>query len=108
MATTTKHVRRRGAVHLTYAASEQDRSTEYEIATLPDGALACACMAFVFDQRTPKTCKHIGAYRAAHVSFDRQSSVRREPRERITVGAETFTFRRAISFGAVPVAKGGR
>jgi hypothetical protein len=104
-------VRRKGAEHVTFAASENDNG-EYEIARLPGGALACACMAYVFNKDVPKTCKHIGAYGAAAVSFSRHESVRRDahgklsPRPTITVGAETFTFRRAISFGALPTGSG--
>lgn len=99
---TQKLVRRKGAEHLTFVESENDNGTEYEISKLPDGSKACACMSFVFNKEVPKTCKHINAYKMASVGFDRQNTQRSEPRSKVSVGGESFTFtRRAISFGKV-------
>ncbi len=95
----TVHVKRKGAQHVTYVESDKERDKEYEIARLPDGNLACACMAYVFNKERPKTCKHIRAYQLGDYIERCVTDSRPEPPRKVTVAAETFTFkRRAISF----------
>ena len=61
-------------------------------------------MAYVFNRQAPKTCKHLRAY-AAGEAMDAQRAVKptvRAESVRITTAGETFTVRRAITFGEVP------
>lgn len=91
-------VKRRGAVHLTFAESDERAGVEYEIAKLPDGNFACACMGFVFDKHVPKTCKHISAYAGVEPTGAFEGGTFSDAVV-AQVAHETFTFRRAISFG---------
>jgi hypothetical protein len=104
---TTKMVRRKGAVHVTYVESDSELGLHYQLAQLPSGHLACACTSWVFNKEQPKTCKHIAAYRALNGA----ATVRQ--RQRVTEKAqvpvervETFTFTRGITFeDDVPVGR---
>jgi hypothetical protein len=101
----TVHVRRKGAVPVTTVESDQEPGKQYEIARLPDGHLACACMAYVFNKAKPKTCKHIEAYGISITSTSHRAKIA-PPVEEIIVSAklgETFTFKtkRAISFSPI-------
>ncbi len=94
-------VRRKGAEHVTDVESDQDAGKAYEIARLPDGALACACMAYVFNKAKPKTCKHIRAYEHADaIERSVTDSMPQRP-SRTKIGNETFTFKRSISFAPI-------
>jgi hypothetical protein len=105
---TTHRVRRTGAVHLTFVDSDNLLGHEYEIARLPSGDLACACVAFAFNRRTPKTCKHIEAYQGLDAWAAKAATEAPENRHmpqsvvQAKAAAETFTFRRAMSFGKIP------
>ncbi len=94
------HVRRKGAEHVTYVESDKEPDKEYELATLPDGNFACACMAYVFNKAKPKTCKHITAYEAAPTGVRTRGKFESEV---VQHKGETFTFKtkRAISFSPI-------
>lgn len=100
---TTVLVRRKGAEHVTYVESDKQTDREYELARLPDGNLACACMSYVFSKAVPKSCKHIEAYTGSHVPDAKKQGRPESPRQ-IYYAGETFTFKtkRAISFGGIP------
>jgi hypothetical protein len=97
----THRVRRKGAEHVTFVVSESD-DCEYELARLPTGLFACACLAFAFNKDTPRTCKHITAFAASVAAAPPRAPAPRRPDApppaTVTIGTETFTFRRAISF----------
>jgi hypothetical protein len=95
-------VRRNGKKHVTFVSSDSEYQKEYELATLPDGTLACACMGWAFSKDRPKTCHHTRAYIAAQgASVYRATKPASKPKE--PAKTETFTFRRAISFDDIPV-----
>lgn len=95
----TINVKRRGARHVTCVESDKERDKEYEIAQLPDGSLACACMAYVFNKERPKTCKHIRAYELGCAIERSINDTALEMPRKAKIDTETFTFkRRAISF----------
>lgn len=89
--------------HVAFVASDSEPTRAYEIKRRrADGHIGCSCTAYRFARSEHKTCKHVGAYRSALVGFDRQSTPRQTPRERVSVGAEVYTItRRSISFGAI-------
>lgn len=101
--------------HETFAASETQRDTEYEIVRhrTERNLLRCACMAYVFNKDVPKRCKHIDAYRAGGDTALMLSVTRAERLARkaaapveavahVVAAGEAFTFRRAMSFAGVP------
>lgn len=107
-----KHKASSDWTHVTFSASDDKPGKEYEIERRWDGALRCSCESFRFKRGklgTPaKTCKHMLALSASGrvpddpliakgtaVTF----TVKRETTKRTV---ETFTFRRAISFGGLP------
>ena len=45
--------------------SSSDGTKTYEIRRGKDNAVYCTCPAWRFAHKTPKTCKHLKAYRAA-------------------------------------------
>lgn len=98
----TVKVRRKGAEHVTDVESDKEPGKSYEIARLPGGLLACACMSYVFNKDTPKRCKHLVAYTGSHVP-DAQKQGRMEPVREIYYDGETFTFtaKRSISFSPI-------
>lgn len=87
--------------YVTDVESDSRPGTFYAIKKRDDGTFGCACMAWRFNKATPRTCKHLDAFRMAHVGFDRHSTTLASTRPTISVGGETFRFRRAISFGAI-------
>jgi hypothetical protein len=86
--------------HVAYVWSDSQPGKEYEVKRhRTTGALGCSCPAYRF-VKGEKTCKHIEAY--ARVNFTRDSTPLKCPRPSVSVGGETFTIRRAITFGEMP------
>lgn len=90
--------------HVAFVESDSEPGVEHEIKRHADGRLGCACLSYRF-ARGEKTCKHLRAWRATSNLWvggrgEVATAVRVTPGE-IGAGAETFTVRRAISFGAV-------
>jgi hypothetical protein len=105
---TTKMVRRKGAVHVTYVESDSELGLHYQLAQLPSGHLACACTSWVFNKEQPKTCKHIAAYRASNGAAVHKQKLPalHGPGKPVARVVETFTFTRGITFeDDVPVGR---
>jgi hypothetical protein len=106
---------RRGGVqwdHVAYVESHSERGKEYEIKRRrQDGHHGCSCKSYQF-ARGIKGCKHLDAF-FAHDSVGKQLAAVYAGRPEaaramhhphpVVVQGETFTVRRAISFGAIPV-----
>lgn len=102
--------------HVTFAESDDKPGVEYEVERRADGAMKCGCMSFRFARgefgSANKTCKHIREWSALAPSMvlDASTPITRkvnvQVRRKTATGApvvsahvETFTFRRAITFG---------
>jgi hypothetical protein len=86
--------------HVAWVESDSEPGKRHEIKRRADGQLGCGCTAYRFSKGT-KTCKHLRAL--GSITSDEARS--RQKFERVQVrrlGAETFTVRRAITFGAIP------
>lgn len=94
---TVKALRRNGWALLGTVASDSQPDTEYEIKRSPDGTLGCACMGWAIR----KHCKHLDGYHASALPAKAVREVVAREQVRVKVGAETFTVRRAISFGGL-------
>lgn len=88
--------------HVTYVESDSEPGKRHEIKRR-GATLGCSCTAYRFS--SPKGCKHLTAFcggpdtARAMVAVANAASTRADALPaRATVGAETFTFRRAISF----------
>lgn len=97
----TKHLRRKGWGLLGTAESNTRPGIEYEIRRAPDGTLGCACMGWAMR----KHCTHLDAWVAGSRA---EASTKQAPGPTFNVrtvrtGGETFTIRRAISFGEIPI-----
>lgn len=99
---TTHHVRRKGARHVSWVASTTSMNEQYEISKLPDGTLACACIAYAMSKARPKTCKHLRADMADMATWERKA-VRTGVRTESTVksGDETFVVLRGIDLSGL-------
>lgn len=84
--------------YVTDVESDSKPGTYYALKRRDDGVIGCACVAWRFNKQTPRTCKHIDAWRAAQSTV---SFTYAPPVDRIAVGTEVFRFRRAISFGPI-------
>jgi len=97
--------------YVTSAESDDKPGKTYAIDRREDGAMRCACERFRFTKGqigTPgKTCKHLLAYQAAggQEVFVQRLTQPSAPTRGTKVVGETFTFRRAITFGSMT---GGR
>lgn len=85
-----------GWTHVAFVESETEAGTEYEIKRHDDGRTGCACHSYVFDKARPKSCKHVKALFGTHLR-DRAPAEMGDVSARVTVGAERFRVRRAIS-----------
>ena len=93
--------------HEAFVASESDWLTQYEIKRRSDGAYGCSCTAFKFSKGSigfGKNCKHLRAYLASggQTTFVQRLVQPERPARGVKVVGETFQFRRAIAFGAIP------
>ncbi len=102
-----KSPRGKANVHVTYVSSDNEPLLGYEIKRHPKGHLLCGCESFAFC-RKPKTCKHLKAWslvdvtaRLLHVSAVKDAKQPLPTPTHVTINAETFRFRRAITFGDV-------
>lgn len=93
--------------------SDSERGKTYDIKRHPtSGAFGCGCTAYRFS-RGVKTCKHLQALGLARSVFPAARPVEHfnrppETVERVQLAGETFTVRRAITFGPLsPAAVAG-
>ena len=88
--------------HICYVESDSQPGRQYEISRRSkDQHLGCNCPAYRFAPGSNKTCKHLDAYSLGE-AIERSVSVTDGVPARTvkaTIGRETFSFRRAISFG---------
>jgi len=95
-------------VHVGEVESFTDASERYEIKRrVADGHFGCACKGYRFSKGI-KTCKHIDAWTgrgrvlSVHAIPPRPvAATHADTETRINVRGETFTVRRAISFGGL-------
>lgn len=93
-----QRAKRRAWTTVGEVASETDKGTTYAIKRAENGDLGCACASYRFAPKTAKTCKHIEAWLAIKPVVQLHELV---TGERVVVSGETFTVRRAISFGPI-------
>lgn len=102
--------------YVTEVESDSEPGTWHEIKRRrTDGHLGCDCGRYRFAKKANKTCQHIEAYRSLGLTAQVLEAVGPASRAVEAVpayatarrGAETFTFKRAITFGSIP-AGGGR
>ena len=85
--------------------SDSQRGVRYTIKRHPaTRRLGCSCMAYRFSPGSAKTCKHIEVYRANPLTAAFEAA--QSTLSVVHHDGETFTFRRAISFGRVPTTTG--
>ncbi len=101
---TTKMVRRKGAIHVTFVSSDSEADKEYQIARLPDGRLYCACVGCAFNHGQ---CRHLTAYAAAGTQSTYRERQRVIEKRKMPVEREvTYTFRRGIVFDSADIPDG--
>lgn len=102
-----------GWTHVAFVESETEADTEYEIKRHADGRTGCACHSYVFSKERPRNCKHVRALLGLPALPEWMTAEKPETvTSTVSVGAERFKVRRAISLrpltaGAVRQA-GGR
>lgn len=100
---TIKRLRRNGWILLDTVESNTKPDVEYEIKRNPaTGTLGCACMGWAMNKR----CSHLDAYivaRGIAVAVPHPTAPQKKTPDTVTVtvNAEVFTVRRAISFGSI-------
>lgn len=95
-------------VHVGEVESFTDSTERYEIKRrIADGHLGCSCLGYRFAKGV-KTCKHLDAWTGQGRVISVEPIARRpvatthaDTETRIDVRGETFTVRRAISFGGL-------